>query len=144
MPLRGLGIYLILVLAACQPPRPLPELAVVGTDFSFIAPDTVSSGEVAVSFTNRGSVLHEVKVVGLRPGAPLNVVLPLAMADSGWEQYREPTSGILTARPGMTTPGRLLVNFQRGRTYLLIRGFVDSDTSRIHSALGMIHSLAVR
>jgi hypothetical protein len=119
-------------------------VSVIGSDYAFVAPDTVPAGEVAISFTNKGTVLHEVKVVQLRSGVTLTQVLPLAMADSAWEEYREPTSGILTARPGMKTPGRLLINFERGHAYLLICGFANSDTSQIHSALGMIRSVAVR
>jgi hypothetical protein len=94
-------------LAACRPSPVLPEVTVIGTDYAFVAPDTIPQGEVAVSFRNQGTVLHEVKVVQLRSGVPLTKVLPLAMADSGWDEYREPTSGILTARPGMKTPGIL-------------------------------------
>jgi hypothetical protein len=134
-----------LQLLACSRPSPvLPEVTVVGTDYAFLAPDTVPAGQVAISFKNQGTVLHEVKVIRLRAGFPLASVLPLAMADSAWDAYREPTSGILTARPGMTTPGRLLIDFERGYTYLLVCGFANSDTSSIHSALGMIRAVAVR
>jgi hypothetical protein len=131
-------------ITACSAPAPFAELDVVGTDYAFLAPDSVSAGETAVSFRNAGRMRHEVKVIALRPNANLPEVLPLAMIDSGWAEYREPTSGILTADAGQTTPGRILVNFERGRTYLLVCAFADSDTSRIHSELGMIRPLIVR
>jgi hypothetical protein len=138
------GLCALQLLACSRPSQVLPEVTVIGTDYAFAAPDTVPEGEVAISFRNQGTVLHEVKVVQLRSGVPLATVLPLAMADSGWEAYREPTSGILTARPGMKTPGRLLINFERGHAYLLICGFANTDTSHIHSALGMIRAVTVR
>jgi hypothetical protein len=119
-------------------------MEVVATDYAFSAPDTVPVGQRSVSFVNRGTVMHEVKVIALRRGVDLARVIPLAMADSAWDEYREPTSGILTARPGLRTPGRLLVNFERDRTYLLVCGFAESDTSRMHSELGMIRLLRVR
>lgn len=131
-------------IAGCKQAPQYAALDVVGADYAFAVPDTVPSGETAVSFRNSGTVLHEVKVIELRPGVDLSRVLPLAMADSAWNEYREPTSGILTARPGMQTPGRLLVDFHKGRTYLLVCGFAQSDTSRLHSELGMIRVIAVR
>lgn len=120
------------------------EMTIVGHDYAFTSPDTVSAGETAITFRNEGTVAHEVKVVALSPDAVTPTVMPLAMIDSGWAAFREPTSGILTAQPGRTTPGRLLVNFESGRTYLLICAFADSDMAPLHSELGMIRVLHVR
>lgn len=142
LPVRAL--FACCFIASCKQAPKYAELDVGATDYAFAAPDTVPFGETAVSFQNSGTVLHEVKVIELRAGVDLSRVLPLAMADSAWDEYREPTSGILTARPGMRTPGRLLVDFHKGHTYLLVCGFAQSDTSRLHSELGMIRVIAVR
>jgi hypothetical protein len=132
------------VLCACKPPTPVHTVEVVGTDYAFSAPDTLPPVEVAFAFRNAGAVRHEVKVIALRPGIDPQVVLPLAMIDSGWAQFRAPTSGILTAGPGQATPGRLLVNLQSGQTYLLVCAFADSETAPLHSEMGMIRVLTVR
>jgi hypothetical protein len=116
----------------------------VAGDYAFTAPDTVPAGETAFTFRNVGTVRHEVKVIALRPGSDLRRAMPLAMIDSGWAEFREPTSGILTAGPGETTPGRLLVSLRPGQTYLLVCAFADSETAPLHSELGMIRAVAVR
>ncbi len=116
----------------------------VGGDYAFTSPDTVPPGETVITFRNDGTVRHELKLIALRPGSTLRTVLPLAMIDSGWSAYREPTSGILTAGPGAVTPGRLLVTLESGRTYLLICAFADSETAPLHSELGMVRALHVR
>ena len=139
--LASLCPFLVL---GCSGAAQYDQLEVVATDYAFTAPDTVASGEVAVSLVNRGTVMHEVKVIALNRGVDLARVLPLAMADSAWAEYREPTSGILTAQPGLQTPGRLLIDFKPGRTYLLVCAMAQSDTSPLHSELGMVRVLAVR
>lgn len=151
--------FLLGALAGCDPGQPdapagqpavdglaagWSELDVVGIDYAFQSADTVPAGPTVISFRNNGSVRHELKLIGLRAGSPLRQVIPLAMIDSGWAAFREPTAGILTADPGRTTPGRLLVHLEPGRTYLLVCAFADSDTAPLHSELGMIRVLQVR
>jgi hypothetical protein len=89
-------------------------------------------------------VWHEVKVIALKPGVTLDTIVRLERAGTGWRQLTEPTSGILTAAPGMTTPGRLLVDLAGGRTYVLVCGFQDSDSTPRHSRLGMVRAIYVR
>lgn len=144
MRLPWLALFGWCLIAGCRAGSQYAEFEVVANDYSFTAPDTVASGLTAVSLVNHGTVMHEVKVIGLRIGVDLDRVLPLAMVDSAWEEFRDPTSGILTARAGHRTPGRLLIDFQPGRTYLLLCALAQSDTSRLHSELGMVRVLAVR
>jgi len=138
--LAGLGI------AACAPAPAVTfhEVAVRGLDYAFLAPDTVAAGLTALSFINSGAVRHEVKLIALRPDADVATAVRLAMIDSGWTHLRRPTSGILTAAPGDTTPGRLLAELRSGETYLLVCHFADADTAPLHSELGMIRRLVVR
>lgn len=135
----GLG-----VVTACAAPAPLPVVAVKGMDYAFTAPDTVAAGETVFAFENVGQMLHEVKVIGLHAGVSLAEIVRLDQADSGWRHLTDQTSGILVARAGTTTPGRLLVHLEAGRTYLLVCGFQDTDESPVHSQLGMIRALHVR
>lgn len=132
--------------AACTPapPTTFQEVAVRGVDYAFLAPDTVKAGLTAFSFSNTGTVRHEVKLIALRPGVAFRTAMPLAMIDSGWTHLRRPTSGILTAAPGDTTPGRLLAELRSGETYLLVCHFADAETAPLHSELGMIRQLVVR
>lgn len=138
------SLAVLVLTAACATPAPRQVLEVTGIDYAFASADTVDAGETEIAFHNAGTVLHEVKLIALRPGVDLATVLPLARADTGWADYREPTSGILTARPGLTTPGRLLVTLESGRTYLLACHFADSDDAPLHSELGMLKVLVVR
>lgn len=135
-----------LFFAACAPAPAgtLREIEVRGVDYAFMAPDTVPAGLTAISFSNGGSVRHEVKLIALRPDADVAAAMRLAMIDSGWTHLRRPTSGILTAAPGDTTPGRLLAEFRSGETYLLVCHFADDETAPLHSELGMIRRLVVR
>jgi len=144
--LRRICSLLVLAAAACAPTPGdgFADVVVRGADYSFLAPDTVDAGLTAFSFVNTGKVRHEVKLIALRPGVDARTAIPLAMIDSGWAHLRHPTSGILTAASGDTTPGRLLARLVPGETYLLVCHFADSDSAPLHSELGMIRRLVVR
>jgi hypothetical protein len=140
-----LGLVALAATACTPAPRQgFNEVLVRAADYAFVAPDTVAAGLTAFSFVNTGSVRHEVKLIALRPGADERVAMRLAMIDSGWAHLRRPTSGILTAAPGDTTPGRLLASLSSGETYLLVCHFADADSAPLHSELGMIRRLVVR
>lgn len=144
--LRCCILALANLVAACAqtPPDAFRHVAVRGVDYAFLAPDTVDAGLTAFSFSNGGTVRHEVKLIALRPEAEVASAMRLAMIDSGWTHLRRPTSGILTAAPGDTTPGRLLAELRSGETYLLVCHFADTDTAPLHSELGMIRRVDVR
>lgn len=131
-----LGILAATALGCSAAPVPR-EITVRARDYAFDAPDSLPAGPVAFGLENAGRVPHEVIIVGLRPGATMAEILRRDRADSTWRHLRYPTSGILTADSGVTTPGRLLVNLEAGRTYLLTCNFQDTDTSAVHFHLGM-------
>jgi len=142
---RFVGLVALWATACAPAPRQgFNEVRVRAADYAFVAPDTVAAGLTAFSFVNAGSVRHEVKLIALRPGADERVAMRLAMIDSGWAHLRRPTSGILTAAAGDTTPGRLLASLASGETYLLVCHFADADSAPLHSELGMIRRLVVR
>ena len=113
------------------------EVLVGAMDYAYDAPDSLAAGMVAFGLENRGTVAHELIVVGLRPDADVAEILRRDRADSTWRHLREPPSGILTADSGVRTPGSLLVSLERGKRYLLLCNFQDSDTARAHLHLGM-------
>jgi hypothetical protein len=137
------GALLGALVAACGTAPVIQEVTVRAHDYAFEGPDSLAAGQVAFAFENLGRVRHEVKVIGLKPGATLAQVLRLAKADSSFAHLVEPTSGILTANAGATTPGRVLVNLVAGRAYVLLCGFQDSDSAPTHDQLGMVHEIRV-
>lgn len=128
---------------ACGSPVSPPEVMVEGTEYTFHAPDSLAAGPTAFAFTNRGHQRHEVKIVGLKAGVTMAQVQEAAKADSPLGELTEPTSGILTAGPGATTPGRILVTLQAGRYYVLVCGFQETEDAPTHDQLGMVHEIRV-
>jgi len=129
---------------ACARGAELGEITIFANDYAFEGPDSLAAGPVAFGLSNRGRVPHEVVIVGLRPGATLAEVLRRDRADSTWRHLRFPTSGVLTADSGVTTPGPLLANLEAGREYLLLCSFQDSDISAVHFHMGMARLVRVR
>jgi len=52
--------------------------------------------------------------------------------------------GVVMAVPGAKSAGRLLVNLERGKTYMLICNFQDMPDKPRHVALGMFTSFQVK
>ncbi len=123
--------------ASCAAPPAINEVLVRATDYTFTAPDSLPAGPTAFGLVNEGKVPHEVVIVGLQGDATLDEIVRRDRADSTWRHLRQPPSGILTADPGLTTPGRLLVSLEAGRRYLLLCNFQDSDSAAVHMHMGM-------
>ncbi|NOT09442.1 MAG: hypothetical protein HOP28_14725 [Gemmatimonadales bacterium] len=134
---HALMVVTVVSLLGCATPPGVREVTIRAHDYAFEGPDSLPAGPVAFGFINAGMVPHEMVIAGLRPGATLAEVLRRDQADSTWRHLRYPASGLLTADSGVTTPGRLLVNLEAGRTYLLLCNFQDSDTSTVHFHKGM-------
>lgn len=60
--LAALALGLALTTAACGSTEEPMELAVVGTEMAFEAPDTVEAGDYVVTFENAGAIHHEVAI----------------------------------------------------------------------------------
>ena len=120
------------------------EIAVVGNDYAFIHfPATIGAGKTLFSFENRGKVRHEMSVVLLTSGVTLEQV---AQAGEKFNNRRVVDSlvGILVARPGESSGGRLFVDLQPGRRYLVYCTLKDSPDAPRHTELGMITSFEVK
>lgn len=133
----------ILWLASCTGSAPPNEVTVVGVDYAFAAPDSLSSGPTAIAFENRGEVRHEMILVRLKEGVTLAEVLEAAQGGGDPEDYTEGGPGILIAGPGQTAASRLLVDLLPGRTYALVCNFRDEPDAPPHTALGMTASFRV-
>lgn len=130
-------IALTAAVAGCAREDSPREILIRAVDYAFQGPDSLRAGSVAFALDNAGKVPHEVIVVKLKPEATLAEIVRRERAESTWRHLREPPSGILTADPGVRTPGRLLVRLEKGHRYLLLCNFQDADTTPPHLQLGM-------
>ena len=128
---------------------PTRTLRVVGTDYAFTAPDTVSAGMTAFQFSNRGAHGHELVVALVRLGT--NAAQIVAASQAGLpaprlaEAYADgPPLGALFVAAGATGRANLVTALVRGRTYVLVCTLHDVPTAPQHAALGMFHVLQVR
>jgi hypothetical protein len=136
---RVLGIVAAVILSTnCRAAADVNEVLVRATEYAFTVPDSLPSGPTAFGLINEGKVPHEVVIAGLQDGATLAEIVRRDRADSTWRHLRYPPSGILTADPGLTTPGRLLITLEAGRDYILVCNFQDSDSAAVHMHVGMV------
>lgn len=125
-----------------RPERPIPEIRVVGTDYTFDAPDTLPAGLLRIRFTNGEGEPHHMQIVRIDSGrsiadfeASLAALTPTDPPPA-WHHF---VSG-----PGVPAPGAesvLTVRLEPG-TYALVC-FIESPDRRPHFARGMLHQLTV-
>lgn len=132
-----------LTVVGCTPDPATRTVIVQAREYAFIAPDSLPAGPTAFGLANAGKVPHEVIAVRLRPDASVQEIIRLDRAGSSWRDLRDPPSGILTADPGVTTPGRLLVDLQAGERWLLVCNFADSASAPVHLHQGMLKLITV-
>ncbi len=130
--------------SACTAAKAPNSVVVQANEYAFTSPDTLPAGATAFGLANGGKVPHEIIVVRLKPEANLQEILRLDRADSSWSALRDQPSGILTAEPGVTTPGQLLIDLQPGERYLFVCNFRDAETAPAHMHLGMFKLVTVR
>jgi hypothetical protein len=140
----SLGVaFAALVTAACTAAQAPNAVVVQANEYAFTAPESLPAGATAFGLANGGKVAHEIIVVRLKPEADLQEILRLDRADSSWSALRDQPSGILTAEPGITTPGQLLIDLRPGERYLLVCNFRDAETAPAHMHLGMFKLVTV-
>ena len=142
---RFAGLFIALcATVGCATASSPSTVLVQASDYAFTAPDSLPAGPTAFGLANRGKVPHEVIIVRLRPEADLQEILRLDRAGTSWSAMRDAPNGILTAEPGVTTPGQLLINLQSGERYLLVCNFQDGETAPVHLHLGMLKLITVQ
>jgi hypothetical protein len=144
--LLGAGMLCFLTWSGCRPAADAPatqETTVVGTDYAFDAPEVMPAGRTAFAFDNRGNVPHEMILVRLKEGLTTQDVLTQMQAGASPEELVDGGAHILIAGPGETTPGRILLNLERGREYALVCNFRDNPEAPQHTELGMFRGIRV-
>lgn len=140
----SLGVaFAAIATVACTAAKAPNAVVVQANEYAFTAPDSLPAGATAFGLANGGKVAHEIIVVRLKPDADVQEILRLDRADSSWSALRDQPSGILTAEPGVTTPGQLLIDLQPGERYLLVCNFRDAETAPAHMHLGMFKLVSV-
>lgn len=149
--MRFANLLLPCVLVACARTTPPPAatasqtLAIVGTDYAFIAPDSVDAGITTLTFENRGAKRHEMVLVRLRPEATARAFADSAMRDGRTRALRATGGAVLFADAGKAnTVVSVRANFQRGERWALVCQFRDTTTAPKHNTLGMFKVLEVR
>jgi len=116
------------------------NVAVIGLEYAFQAPDSLRAELTAFGFENRGKMRHEVIIYRLRAGVSPDSVFHV---DQPTRRTLTETVGILIAEPGEKALGRILVDLSPGRTYILVCGLQDAPEKPRHLTLGMVHVLRV-
>ena len=119
------------------------EIAVIGHDYAFRAPDTVEAGATLFSLQNKGTVRHEVVIVLLKAGHTLAEFLQ-AKTPEERRTLNDGTIGLILALPGQAAPGSILTDLRPGRSYVLICNLRDTPEKPPHAQLGMAALLHVK
>jgi hypothetical protein len=120
-----------------------PVDTIVGFDYAFRYPRTVAAGKHTFVFRNDGKHRHEFSVTLLKLGKTLANVVEVDKVDGDIEPLIDTSMGLIWARAGEMTLGRLEMNLLPGREYLIDCGFTDDDKSQPHYKLGMYGSIKV-
>ena len=130
--------------AACAPAPEIPEFMFDGLDYAFEGPDTLPAGPVLIGFENVGEVRHELVLVRLTEGVTLDSLLVSVQNDpANYFQLVDALGGVLVAAPGQNSWGKLYVELEQGKTYVLVCNFVDGEDQPQHHELGMFDSFVV-
>lgn len=121
------------------------DVLIKANDYAYLNPPTsLAPGLTAFSFVNTGSVRHEMVLVRLKPGVSVDSAMRVRNAGGPPQGTVEPANGILTAPPGVKTPGRLLVDLLPGHTYVILCFLQDAADKPHHTVLGMYTSFRVQ
>ncbi len=144
---RALGVSVVLgAVASCTHPASAPATVhVIGTDYAFAMPDSVSAGPTVITFENRGKQRHEAVFVRLKPGVTLRQFADSVARDAPVRPLRATGSAVLFADPGSRNDVvSIRINFKRGEHWALSCQFADSAGAPKHQKLGMFRLVTVR
>ena len=118
--------------------RSTPHVDVVGNDYAFNPlPKRIKQGTTIFTFANHGKVPHELALGRLKKGTTIDEIIAGVKAGGRPRDYIERSVGVLVAGPGSSPEGKLLVDLQKGETYLVFCNFKDTPEAPAHILLGM-------
>ena len=143
--LSGVVVGVLLAVPLDARVQQFTEVTINGNDYAYVnSPASLHAGLTAFSLMNKGTVPHEMILVRPKPGvSPDSVVRSWASITARIETTEVP-EGVVMAMPGARSTGRLLVNLERGKTYVLLCNFQDKPDKPRHVALGMFTSFQVK
>lgn len=123
----------------------IAEVHIQGADYAFVGvPETIPAGRTAFSYQNIGKVRHEMGIERLVAGRTLDDVMQADEKKTPDDSLYAGAAGILITKSGETAPGKILVDLEPGRTYILWCDFRDSAGAKRHSDMGMVGAFTVR
>ena len=139
----GLGLGVSIASRQTSDVRRAKDVEIVGFDYAFKAPTTLSAGPTTFRFRNDGKQRHELNIVQLKSGASLKQFIDAANADKPLSPMIERVVGVLFAEPHGRSPSALSVSLVPGAVYAIQCIFKDSSKAPAHRMLGMFTSIAV-
>ena len=136
----GLAALSFIALGGFNPPANNPATRVVRivvTDYAFQLPPELPAGRVTFVLDNRGKVRHELSVAMLGPGVTMDQLIAATKARQGGQRRMRMPVGILVARGGRSSDGKLSTTLLPGRDYAIVCTFRDSAGAPQHIELGM-------
>ena len=141
-----MGMYSVIRVGMAPAKTTLPPQTVdtiVGTDYAFQYPRTLSPGRHRFVFRNAGKMRHQLSVSLLIEGATMEKLLSLEKAGGNVDSLFANDFGLLHARGGQTPLGQLEIDMQPGQVYVIACFVQDDAKSPPHQALGMYGSIRV-
>ena len=124
------------------------EVKIIGKDFAFDAPTTLSAGMNTFAFENTGQIRHELILVPLKAGVTEQTIREAHVGGITLRKLLQQVGGgeivgILLANPRQSSPGKLTVNLERGTTYLIICQLDAPEGAPRHNLFGMYTTFRV-
>jgi predicted component of type VI protein secretion system len=127
------------VMLACAGNKTPVEVAIVGVDYAYQAPQHIAAGPTAFTFANHGSVLHEIQLFRLRSDVSTDsAIYYLATSEQTDTLAPDGAGSVLWAPAGKAAHERILVDAEAGTTYAVFCQFQNADSLPMHTKLGMI------
>ena len=143
--ISSLAVGVLLAVPSDAHAQQFTDVTINGNDYAYInSPASLHAGLTAFSLVNKGTVPHEMILIRPKPGVSPDSVVRSWAAVSARRETTEMPEGVVMAPPGVRSTGRLLVNLERGKTYMLVCNFQDMPDKPHHLALGMFTSFQVK
>lgn len=134
------------ITVASQPAAAAPIAhvdTIVGSDYAYRYPRTMTAGRHLFAFTNAGSVRHEFVMLLLKKGVTLQQLLDVQKKGGDPAPMIEDAIGVLHSPAGTSPVGLLDMDMLPGRDYTIICTFANDDRSPPHVMLGMLGDIRV-